>query len=86
MKQQLADFLEVFGDVNKTAVLAVLLLIATILRVKGYIEPSGFVDLCKTTTISYFGTTVASHFTSMIQDHLGNKLEAIKAQVDKETS
>lgn len=76
MKQSLADFLEVFQDVNKTAVMSVLLAIATIFRVKGFITDSGFVDLMKTTTISYFGTATVVHFTSMIKDHLADKLQS----------
>ncbi len=80
MTQQLADFLEVFTDVNKTFVMAVLLMVSVFFRVKGYIDGQGFVDLLKTTTIAYFGTATAGHFTEMVRDHLSNKLEQIKSQ------
>lgn len=77
MQQKLADFLEVFTDVNKTAVMAVLLILATIFRIKGLIDGEGFVDLLKTTTVAYYGTATVVHFTSMVKDHLATKLEAL---------
>ena len=80
MKQSLADFLEVFTDLDKTAVMAVLLVLSAIFRIKGYVDGQGFVDLIRTTTIAYFGTSTATHFTSMIKDHLSNKLEELKNQ------
>lgn len=78
MKQQLADFLEVFQDTSKTGVMAVLLVLATILRLKGYIDGPGFVGLLQTTTVSYFGTTAAAHFVEMVKDTMANKLQAAK--------
>jgi hypothetical protein len=81
MKQTLADFLEVFEDTNKTVVMAILLFISAFFRIKGYIDGQGFVDLVKTTTIAFFGTTSVVHFTSMVKDNLANKLEQIKKQV-----
>ena len=80
MKQSLADFLEVFTDTNKTAIMLFLLGLSSFFRVKGYITPDGYVDLVKTTTISFFGTTTCVHFVGMIKDHLATKLETLKGQ------
>lgn len=76
MTQSLADFLEVFGDVNKTGILLLLLALGSIFRIKGYIDGPGLIELFKTTTISYFSTTTIVHFTSMIRDHLDSKVLA----------
>lgn len=81
MTQGMADFLETLGDTSKTAVMAVLLILATVFRIRGYIDGPGFVDLMKTTVVSYFSTTAVVHFTSMVKDHLSNKLQEIKNQV-----
>lgn len=75
MSQTLADFLEVFNDTNKTVIMAALLGISIFFRTKGYITPDGFVDLIKTTVVSYYGTTTVIHFTSMIKDSLAAKLK-----------
>ena len=80
MTQSLADFLEVVTDTSKTAVMFVLLGFAAFFRIKGYIDSQNFTDLLKTTTIAYFGTSGVVHFTSMIKDHLSNKLEELKNQ------
>ena len=80
MKQSLADFLETFEDVNKTAIMLFLLTLSSIFRIKGYITPDGFVELVKTTTIAFFGTTTVVHLTSMVKDHLANKLEELHNQ------
>lgn len=78
MKQQVADFLEIFQDTSKTCVMAVLLLLATALRLKGYVDGPGFVTLLQTTTVSYFGTSSVVHFTSMIKDQIASKVAAAK--------
>ena len=73
MPQWLADFLEVFQDVNKTSLMIVLIILGSIFRLKGYVDGGQFVDLLKTTTISYFGTNTVIHFTSMIKDSLASR-------------
>jgi hypothetical protein len=78
MNDKLADFLEVFTDTNKTAVMAILLILGCILRIKGYVDGGQLTELLKTTTVSYFATTTVSHFTSMAKDHLANKLQELK--------
>ncbi len=80
MTQGLADFLEVLTDTSKTVVMAILLILATIFRIKGYVDGQGFVDLVRTTTIAYFSTATVVHFTSMVKDHLSSKLEELKNQ------
>lgn len=80
MKQSLADFLEVFQDVNKTAIMLFLLAVSAFFRIKGYVDSDGFVSLLQTTTVAYFGTTTVVHFTSMVKDHLANKLESLHVQ------
>lgn len=88
MPQWLADFLEVFQDVNKTSLMVCLLVLASIFRVKGFIDGGQFVELIKTTTVSYFGTNTVIHFTSMIKDAISSKslpktpAEAIKDIVE----
>lgn len=85
MPQWLADWLEVFQDVNKTTLMAFLLVLASIFRIKGYIDGSQFVELVKTTTVSYFGTTTVIHFTSMVKDAIANKsLPKTPAEVVKD--
>ena len=74
MNQKLADALEVFSDTDKTAIMLLLLALASFFRMKGYVDGPGLVELLKTTTVSYFGTTTIVHFTSMIKDHLADKL------------
>jgi hypothetical protein len=76
MKQSLANFLEVFTDVNKTAIMLILLIVAVLFRIKGYIDGDNLVDLLKTTTISYFGTTTVIHFTQMVKTNLESKIQA----------
>ena len=73
MPQWLADLLEVFTDTNKTTLMACLLGLGSIFRIKGYIDGSQFVELIKTTTISYFGTNTVIHFTSMIKEAISTK-------------
>lgn len=73
MPQWLADFLEVFQDVNKTSLMIGLLILASIFRIKGFIDGGQFVELIKTTTVSYFGTNTVIHFTSMIKDAIASK-------------
>lgn len=85
MTQQIADFLEIFQDTSKTVVMSVLLMISVFFRIKGYVDSEGFVDLMRTTTVAYFGTSTVVHFTSMIKDHLANKLEQIKSQALPDT-
>lgn len=80
MKQSLVDFLEVFQDVNKTAIMLFLLAVGALFRVKGYISGEGLVTLLQTTTVSYFGTTTFSHLTEVVKDHLATKLETLHAQ------
>jgi len=80
MKQGLQDFLETFEDVNKTVIMLFLLGLSSFFRVKGYITPDGFVELIKTTTVSYFGTASVVHIGTVIKDHLANKLETLKGQ------
>ncbi len=82
MSQKLADFLETFEDVNKTAIMLFLLGLAAVFRVKGFITPDGYVELMKTTTVSYFGTATVVHFTSMVKDHLANKLATLTSQTN----
>lgn len=79
MTTQLADFLEVFGDVNKTGIMLLILLFAGAFRIKGWIDGPGFVELCKATTISFFGTTTVVHFTSMIKDVIIDKAKTAAA-------
>lgn len=76
MQQKVSDFLEVFQDVNKTAILLLLIALGAIFRMKGYIQGVEFVDLLKTTTISYFGTASVVHLTGMVKDHLESKAHA----------
>lgn len=80
MTQGIADFLEILTDTSKTCVMAILLILATVFRIKGYVDGQGFVDLVKVTTVAYFGTASVVHFTTMIKDHLSNKLEELKNQ------
>ncbi len=80
MTQGLADFLEVLTDTSKTAVMGILLILATIFRIRGYVDGQGFVDLVRTTTVAYFGTASVIHFTTMVKDHLAGKLEELKNQ------
>lgn len=73
MPQWLADCLEVFQDTNKTALMIGLLILASIFRIKGYIDGSQYIDLLRTTTVSYFGTNTVIHFTSMIKEAIASK-------------
>ena len=79
MSQKLVDFLTVFSDTSKTAIMVILLGLASFFRVNGYVDGSGFVELMKTTTIAYFGTTTMVGFTDMIKGHLEAKLKSITA-------
>jgi hypothetical protein len=80
MTQQLTDFIEVFSDVNKTAVMAILLGLGAFFRIKGYISGGEMVDLMKTTTVSFFGTATMVHLGGIVRDHLASKVEALKGQ------
>ena len=73
MPQWLANFLEVFQDVNKTSLMIALLILASSFRIKGYIDGGQFVQLITTTTVSYFGTNTVIHFTSMIKEAIASK-------------
>jgi hypothetical protein len=75
MNQKLADILEVLNDTSKTCVMAILLLLATAFRIKGYVDSDGFVNLIRTTTIAYFSTSTAVHFVSMVKDSVASKLQ-----------
>jgi hypothetical protein len=82
MKQKLIDFLNVFQALNKSIVMFLVLLIAIVFTVKGYLSGSNFVDLAKATVVSYFGVTGVVHFTSMVQQHLINKSAANTVAVE----
>lgn len=81
MTSSMADFLETFQDVNKTAIMIAILLLGSAFRIKGWIDGPGFVELCKTTTISFFGTTTVVHFTSMIKDVIIDKAKTAAAAI-----
>lgn len=83
MTEGLSNFLEVFSDVNKTAILIILLVIGCVFRIKGYIDGPGFIDLSKTTTISFFGTTTVVHFTSMIKDVIADKAKGSISKIEE---
>lgn len=76
MKQKVIDFLNIFSALNKSIVMFLLLAISIIFRVKGYLNGDNFVELIKSTVISYYGVTGLVHFTSMIKDHLASKTTA----------
>lgn len=78
MTQSVADFLEIVTDTSKTGIMFVLLVVGIILRVKGYIEGPGFVDLMRTTTVAYFSTTTIVHFTEMLKTQIASKIADAK--------
>ncbi len=82
MSDKLADFLEVFGDVNKTAVMLLIMAIGVILRVYNLVDGGSLTDLLKTTTLAYFGTTTVVHFTSMVKDHLASTAKQVLDKVE----
>ena len=80
MKENIADALEIFNDTNKTLIMFILLILATVFRLKGYVNGTEWVDTIKTTTVSFFGTTTVMNVTGVIKDHLASKVQAIKDQ------
>jgi purine-cytosine permease-like protein len=67
------DFLNIFSSLNKSLVMLLLMVIGVWFRLRGYLSGDNFVDLLKTTVVSYFGAHIAEHFTAMVRDHLASK-------------
>lgn len=73
MNQKIADFFNIFLGLRKTLVMLLLMAIAVIFRVKGYLSGDNVVDMLKATTISFFGANSVEHFTAMVKEHLASK-------------
>jgi hypothetical protein len=77
MKEQIADFLEIFTDTSKTLIMTCLIVLGAVFRVKGLIDGGQMVDIVKTTSIAYFSTVTAVHFVEMVKTHLQDKANVI---------
>jgi hypothetical protein len=62
----------IFGY-RKTIVMALLILLAIIFRIKGYIDGGQLVDLLKNTTLAFFGANGFEHLTLTVRQYINSK-------------
>lgn len=73
MSDYIVNFLNIFVGIRKSLVMIAVLVIATLFRLKGYVDGGQFVDLCKATVLGFFGANGVEHFTAMVKSHLDSK-------------
>jgi hypothetical protein len=83
----LVNFLNIFDGLNKTIIMFMILVISCVFRVKGYISGDNWEGVIKAVTVSYFGTHMVEHYTSMIKERLlanGKKEEVTEIDAKEE--
>ena len=73
MKEQVAEWLSIVFGYRKTIVMVALIVLATVFRIKSYLDGSQFVDLLKNTTLAFFGANGLEHLTTTVKEYINSK-------------
>jgi len=73
MAEYLVNFLNCLQGLRKTLVMLSLIVITSVFRAKGLIEPTNFEGILKATVIAYFGSNSIEHYTAMVKERLTSK-------------
>ena len=82
MRQTIIDWANLLQGLRKVIIMILLMIIAVVFRIKGYMDGGNVVDLLKATGIAFFGCNAAEHFTAMVRDHLASKNAAVAVAGD----
>ena len=73
MTRKLADFINILFGFRKFILMMALFAVGIIFRMKGLLAGAEFVDLLKSTTISFFAANGMEHILTTVQAHLNSK-------------
>lgn len=85
MKQKVAELINIIFGFRKFLLMLLITLVGIIFRVKGYIDGNQFVDLLKSTTISFFAANGVEHIVATVKSVMG-KEPAPEAVADTDES
>lgn len=71
MKQKVAELINIIFGFRKFLLMLALFAIGIIFRVKDYIDGNQFVDLLKSTTISFFAANGVEHVVTTVKSVMG---------------
>lgn len=80
MFQKIQEFTEIVIGLRKFIVMAFLILIGVIFRIKGYLAGQEFVDLLKATTVAFMASNSLERIGETIKSYIdskGNKVQEI---------
>jgi len=73
MRQRLVEFFDLLMGFRKLICFLLVLGVAVIFRIMGFISGDNFTDLIKNTFISFVAANGVEHFTTMAKDFIASK-------------
>lgn len=86
MKQKVAELINIIFGFRKFLLMLALFAVGIIFRVKGYLDGNQFVDLLKSTTISFFAANGVEHIVSTVKSVMGKSEEPPSSLADTDES
>lgn len=73
MRRKIAELIEIVFGFRKFILMILLFLVGIVFRIKSLLSGSEFVDLLKSTTISFFAANGVEHLMSTVKEYVNSK-------------
>lgn len=78
MSDKLSEFLNIFIGLRKTIAWFVLMALAAVFRIKGYIDGGQFTDLSKAVFLGFVAGNMTEHLSTTVTNYLNSQGQQVK--------